>query len=108
MLLGKTGSGKTYAAFQAAMSALALGEYVSAIDIKGREWIQLTAACEAKVITFDERNPSFVNTLRLDDLEANAGNANELFQSAVREPSCYSCWRSISSPMRGTLTMRRW
>lgn len=84
MLLGKTGSGKTYAAFQAAMSALALGEYVSAIDIKGREWIQLTAACEAKVITFDERNPSFVNTLRLDDLEANAGNANELFQSAVK------------------------
>lgn len=84
MLLGKTGSGKTYAAFQAAMSALALGEYVSAIDIKGREWAQLTAACDAKIITFDERNPSFVNTLRLDDLDTSDGNANELFQVAVR------------------------
>ncbi len=84
MLLGKTGSGKTYAAFQVAMSALALGEYVSAIDIKGREWIQLTAACPAKVITFDERNPSFVNTLRLDDLGATPETANELFQTAIK------------------------
>lgn len=84
MLLGKTGSGKTYAAFQAALSALALGEYVTAIDIKGREWAQLTAAAGAKVITFDERNPSFVNTLRLDDLDISEGNANELFQIAVR------------------------
>lgn len=84
MLLGKTGSGKTYAAFQSALSALALGEYVTAIDIKGREWSQLTAAVNAKIITFDERNPSFVNTMRLDDLDLSGGNANELFQIAVR------------------------
>lgn len=84
LLLGKTGSGKTYAAFQAAMSALALGECVTAIDIKGREWFQLTAACPAKVITFDERNPSFVNTLRLDDLDISDGNATELFNTAIR------------------------
>lgn len=84
MLLGKTGSGKTYAAFQAAMSALAIGEYVTAIDIKGREWAQLTAACEAKTITFDSRNPSFVNTLRLDDLDLSDGNATELFNTAVK------------------------
>ena len=84
MLLGKTGSGKTYAAFQAAMSALALGEYVTAIDIKGREWVQLTAACDAKILTFDDRNPSFVNTLRLDDLDATMENASELFSTAVK------------------------
>lgn len=84
MLLGKTGSGKTYAAFQAALSALALGEYVSAIDIKGREWSQLEAAVRAKRITFDDMNPSFVNTLRLDDLDTTGGNANELFQTAVK------------------------
>lgn len=84
MLLGKTGSGKTYAAFQAAMSALALGEYVTAIDIKGREWSQMVPAAEAKIVTFDERNPSFVNTLRLDDLDVSAGNANEMFQTAVK------------------------
>lgn len=84
MLLGKTGSGKTYAAFQAALSALALGECVTAIDIKGREWVQLTAAVDAKIITFDEKNPSFVNTLRLDDLDTSDGSANEMFQIAVR------------------------
>lgn len=84
MLLGKTGSGKTYAAFQAAMSALALGEYVTAIDIKGREWAQMTPAADAKIITFDDKNPSFVNTLRLDDLDVSEGNASELFNTAIK------------------------
>lgn len=86
LLCGKTGSGKTYSAFQLAMSALALGEFVSAIDIKGREWIKLANALKVKhkVLTFDERNPSFVNTLKLDDLPVNRRNANELFNTAVR------------------------
>lgn len=84
MLLGKTGSGKTYAAFQIALSALASNACVTAIDIKGREWSQLTAAVDAKIITFDEKNPSFVNTLRLDDLDTSGGNANELFQVAIK------------------------
>ena len=84
MLLGKTGSGKTYAAFQAALSALALGEYVTAIDIKGREWSQISTFAKAKMITFDERNPSFVNTLRLDDLNVTKQNAAELYNTAVK------------------------
>lgn len=83
MLLGKTGSGKTYAAFQLAMSALAQGHHISAIDIKGREWVQLTAVSDAKILTFDSKNPSFVNTLRLDDLDVSADDAHELFDTAV-------------------------
>lgn len=84
LLMGKTGSGKTYTAWQMALSALALGEYVTAIDIKGREWARLVPFTKSKIITFDERNPSFVNTLRLDDMTANHSNAAELFNTAVR------------------------
>lgn len=83
LLMGKTGSGKTYAAFQAALSALAMGEYVTAIDIKGREWTKIAPFAEHKVITFDEKNPSFVNTMRLDDLDVDLTNASELFNIAI-------------------------
>lgn len=84
LLLGTTGSGKTYAAFQSALSALALGEYVSAIDIKGREWSKISGFVDSKILTFDERNPNFVNTLRLDDLHADDENCNELYNTALR------------------------
>lgn len=84
LMMGKTGSGKTYTANQLALSALAVDQYVTAIDIKGREWSKLDFIVEPKIITFDERNPSFVNTLRLDDLNATKENAHELFATAVR------------------------
>lgn len=84
MLLGKTGSGKTYTAFQIALSALALGCYVSAIDIKGREWVQISDLAKTKMITFDDRHPSFVNTLRLDDLHVDdLTDATEMYNTAV-------------------------
>lgn len=84
MLLGKSGSGKTFAAFQMALSALALGEYVTAIDIKGREWSRISGFVGTKILTFDERHPSFVNTLRLNDVRATKENANELYNTAVK------------------------
>lgn len=84
LLMGKTGSGKTYAAWQMALSALAAGEYVSAIDIKGREWSRLDGLVDTKILTFDERHPSFVNTLRLDDIRVTHDNAAELFATAIK------------------------
>lgn len=84
LLLGKTGSGKTYSAFQMALSALALGEYVTAIDIKGREWAALASFTETKMITFDDKHPSFVNTLRLDDVDITAVDVHEMFNTAVK------------------------
>lgn len=84
LLMGKTGSGKTYAAWQMALSALAIGEYVTAIDIKGREWSRLDGLVSTKILTFDERHPSFVNTLRLDDIEATQSNASELYSTAIK------------------------
>lgn len=84
LLMGKTGSGKTYAAWQIALSALARNEYVTAIDIKGREWARLAPFVNTKIITFDERNACFVNTMRLDDLDLSKVNANELFDTAIK------------------------
>lgn len=80
---GKTGSGKTFAAFQLALSLASEGVAISAIDIKGREWVKISKFIPCKIITFDEQNPSFVNILRLDDVDANADNAHELFNTAV-------------------------
>lgn len=84
LLIGKTGSGKTYAAFQIALSALALNIHVSAIDIKGREWSKLSKYADTKIISFDSGHSNFVNTLRLDDLEVDSSNSVELFETAVR------------------------
>lgn len=85
LMNGKTGSGKTFAAWQMALSALSTGfSHVTAIDIKGREWSRLSSLVKTKIITFDEKNPSFVNTLRLDDMHVTEGNAEELFQTAIR------------------------
>lgn len=85
LLMGQTGSGKTYAAFNIALSALALGDCcVTALDVKGREWIAIADFVQdCKVITFDDRNPSFVNTLRLDDVRVTPENAMELFNMAL-------------------------
>ena len=80
---GKTGSGKTFAAFQLALSLAAEGVAISAIDIKGREWVKISKYIDCKVITFDEQNPSFVNTLRLDDMYVTRDNAQELYNTAV-------------------------
>lgn len=85
VLAGKSGSGKTYMAFQIALSLIAENVTISAIDIKGREWIKLSKYVKTKVITLDERNPSFVNILRLDDLPITENNAHELFNVAVRD-----------------------
>lgn len=104
MLLGKTGSGKTYAAFQAALSALAIGEYVTAIDIKGREWVQIAGLVPTKIITLDDRHPSFVNTLRLDDLDVNSENAGELFNTAIKGTLTLFMLAINLQPTEGNLT----
>lgn len=88
VLGGRTGSGKTYAANQIAISAMAMGQYVSAIDIKGREWSKLSVVMTPTILTFDDRHPSFVNTMRLDDLKVNSKeDAYEFFATAMKGTS---------------------
>ncbi len=80
---GKTGSGKTYAAFQTALSLSSIGVHISAIDIKGREWIKVGNYIKHKVITFDERHPNFVNILRIDDMDVTLETAKEVYNTAI-------------------------
>ena len=84
MLLGKTGCGKTYAAFSIALGLAALGVHLSAIDIKGNEWTKLMKYIDCVLFDMGGMNSRFVNTLRLDDLECNSKeDAQEAFMSAV-------------------------
>lgn len=84
LLDGKTGSGKTYTAFQIALSALALGHHVTVLDVKGKEWSQIAGFVRTNIITFDSQNPSFVNTLRLDDYQEGLIDPNDLYNTAVK------------------------
>ena len=84
MVLGKTGSGKTYTCFQIALSLLALGVNISCIDIKGNEWKQIAGCCSStKIINFDATNQCFVNTLRLDDIMIDGISAIDAYNTAV-------------------------
>lgn len=85
MILGKTGCGKTYAAFAIALGLVALGLHFSAIDIKGGEWDKVARYVKTLVIGMNSSNSKFINTLRLDDLEcATQEDAEEAYNTAVR------------------------
>lgn len=84
MILGRTGSGKTFHAFMLCLALIAKKHHCSAIDIKGGEWEKLKRYVRALVISMDDSNPRFVNTLRLDDLKITSKNCEELYNMAVR------------------------
>lgn len=85
LISGKTGSGKTYASYQLALSALIHNIQVTAIDIKGKEWSKLAPLVSGcKVISFDSESSSIVNTLRLDDLPLSILNPKDEYEAAIR------------------------
>lgn len=84
MMLAKSGAGKTYSAFSLCLSLLGLGIHTSVIDIKGNEWAKLLNFTDGVVISMDDENPRFVNTMRLDDLNCTLENAEYYYRSAVK------------------------
>lgn len=85
MILGKTGCGKTYAAFAIALGLVGLGLHFSAIDIKGGEWDKVSDFVKTLVIGMSGASSKFINTLRLDDLECTTeAEAMEVYDTAVR------------------------
>ena len=83
MLCGKTGCGKTYTAFNVCVNAIGIGVHASALDLKGNEWCKLSPFVDTLVISMDEADSRFVNTLRLDDLDCDESNCLDMFNTAV-------------------------
>jgi hypothetical protein len=80
----KSGEGKTYMCFAICQQIIGCGIHCSEIDIKGNEWIKMAPFVKTKVLSMDDAHPRFVNTLRLDDLNATKENAYDLYMNAVR------------------------
>lgn len=83
MLLAVTGAGKTYIAYQTCLSLIADNVHCSVIDIKGKEWIKLKPFVKTLEISMGSTSSSFVNTMRLDDLNADKYNCKEYFKMAL-------------------------
>ncbi len=85
MILGKTGCGKTFAAFAIALGLIGLGLHISAVDIKGGEWSKLVPFVKTLIIGMDSADSKFVNTLRLDDIECSSEEeAIDVYNTAIR------------------------
>jgi hypothetical protein len=78
-----SGEGKTLAAQAAALSFMGDHHHVSVTDIKGGEWEKLSVYVNTLVISMDDVNPRFVNTMRIDDMEVTKENCYFTFRNAV-------------------------
>lgn len=83
LIYGRTGSGKTYCAFNIAHSLMNEGVHCSAIDIKGNEWTKLRPYCNLLEISMGNVDSRFVNTMRLDDLDVDDDNCQYYFNMAT-------------------------
>lgn len=82
---GKSGCGKTFLMFFAAIELAGLGVHCSVIDIKGNEWTKIMKYVKGSVeIAMSGKNARFVNTLRLDSIQCTKDNCEELFDNAVQ------------------------
>ena len=69
VVLGPSGTGKTYLAEFTAPGFVSQGIHCSAIDVKGREWPGIKKIIpQAIVIDISETSNVYVNTLRIDDV----------------------------------------
>jgi hypothetical protein len=83
MFVAESGQGKTLAAQASALAFCADGHHCSAVDIKGGEWEKLKHSVPLVVISMDDKNPRFVNTLRFDDMGATTEDSTYVYRTAV-------------------------
>jgi hypothetical protein len=82
---GKTGCGKTFFMFFVAIELAGIGVHGSVIDIKGNEWSKIMKFIKGSIeIKMTGKNARFVNTLRLDNIQCNKDNCEELYDNAVQ------------------------
>lgn len=88
LIAAPSGWGKTLMAFMSAISAIACGLHVSAIDVKGDEWEKLFNIIRGLKIDISESSRAFVNTLRLDDINVTTSSqAKEFYTMAITSTS---------------------
>lgn len=83
LFLAQTGAGKTIAAFLFCINLVAQGHHCSVIDIKGNEWRRVMNFTDGVVISFDDLNPRFVNTLRLDDIKVTKEDCGFYYRNGI-------------------------
>lgn len=102
LLLAKSGNGKTYIAFLAALGFAGINIHWSAIDIKGNEWYEhLHELMNIVKISMDDVNGRFVNFLRLDDMKCTSEDCVECYDSAVRDTIILFTLMTNLSPSEG-------
>lgn len=84
LVLGQTGCGKTITCFELSEQLVGRNCHTSVIDFKGNEWVRMSPFIDQKIISMDDKNPKFVNTLRLDDLRCNEDNCVDMYNNAKK------------------------
>lgn len=83
LMIGLSGWGKTFLANMKAMGLGAEDVHVSVVDIKGGEWEKAKEFMPTLVISMDDKSSSFVNTMRLDDLDVSKDDASFMYYTAI-------------------------
>ena len=104
MVCGKAGSGKTYACFSIAEEMAGINVHSSALDVKGNEWNKLVPFLNTKELAIGEPNSPFVNTMRLDDLNATIENCEDLFNFAITSTVSLLALMTNLTPSEGNKT----
>lgn len=82
---GKSGCGKTFLSFFIAIMLAGLHVHGSVIDIKGNEWTKIMEYVHGAIeISMTGHDARFVNTLRLDNINCDLDNCEELYDNAVQ------------------------
>jgi len=86
LIAAKAGEGKTALSEMMALQFLADDEkHVSVTDLKGGEWEMVSDLSDMLIVSMDDANPRFVNTMRLDDLIVPKHEAESVFNHAVKD-----------------------
>jgi len=83
VFLCPSGKGKTVASFMIALSFLDANIHCSVIDVKGDEWVRLSAFTKCLNIDISSSNGVFVNTLRMDDVPVDLDSSISFYESSI-------------------------
>lgn len=94
LLLGMAGSGKTALAIMLAIGFASRDIHVNIVDYKGGEYVKMDFAVKPLVIDIDGNAKTFVNMMRMDDLEVDEKDCNYIYNLTI---SSVTEWFSIIS-----------